>query len=444
MTPGELKHNVDTIVVVMMENRSFDHVLGYLRHPAYGNRTDVDGIADLANEAYVNVSLDGVAKHPFWMPDGPLLGDPPHDSSGTATQMKYSALARRYLMTGFAEAFEHRTHSKLAAPPVMGLLRPQDLPATSVLADQYCVCDRWFACVPTSTPPNRLMALCGETPLHDVALILPDLPTVYDWLNDHGVRWRVYAAGLPFFVMMPRLLPLLLSSHFRRLGELAHDLATEAPDQRPQVIFIEPDYYDAPVHLQPPCDNHPPLAMAAGEAFVAQVYQVLAHSPVWRRSVFILTYDEHGGFFDHASPLAVTYRHPGGVAFNTTGLRVPAIIAGPYAPRGASHVPLDHTSILQLLAERFGKPGESYSAAVQDRQRQGIHSVSEVLQAAANNTGICRVAAPANVAVPADIAALAETGGSDLRTAFDAAVRAFVSRHPIEAPSKYPELRGYR
>src|SRR5215475_2865661 len=103
MTPDELKHNVDTIVVVMMENRSFDHVLGYLRHPAYGNRTDVDGITDLANEAYVNVSLDGVAKRPFWMPDGPLLGDPPHDSSGTATQMKYSALARRYLMTGFAE-----------------------------------------------------------------------------------------------------------------------------------------------------------------------------------------------------------------------------------------------------------------------------------------------------------------------------------------------------
>src|SRR5258705_3002980 len=144
MTPDELKHNVDTIVVVMMENRSFDHVLGYLRHPAYGNRSDVDGIEDLANQAYININLDGEARHPFWMPDGPLVSDLPHDSSGTAVQMQYSAPARRYLMTGFVEAFERRTHSRMAAPPVMGLLRPPDLPATSVLADQYCVFGRWF------------------------------------------------------------------------------------------------------------------------------------------------------------------------------------------------------------------------------------------------------------------------------------------------------------
>lgn len=437
MTPGELRRNVDTIVVVMMENRSFDHVLGYLRHPAYGHRSDVDGIEDLANQAYININLDGEAKRPFWMPDGPLVGDPPHDVAGTAMQMKYSALARRYLMTGFVEAFETRTYSKMAAPPVMGLLRPHDLPTTSALADQYCVCDRWFACVPSSTQPNRLMALCGATPLSDAVTVLPDMPTVYDWLTHRGVRWRVYAAGLPFFVMMPRFLELALTDRIRRLGDLAHDLATEAPGERPQVIFIEPEYYDSPVHLQPPCDNHPPLAMAAGEAFVAEVYHVLAHSPVWRRAVVILTCDEHGGFFDHVPPLPVTYRHPSGVAFGTTGLRVPAIVTGPYAPRRASHVALDHTSILQLLAERFGQPGESYSAEVQDRQRQGIHSVSEVLEVAANNTRICRCTSPASVAAPTGKAP------SELRAAFDAAFRALVSRHPTEALKKYPELRGY-
>ncbi len=436
MTPDELKHNVDTIVIVMMENRSFDHVLGYLRHPMYGKRSDVDGVADLTSEAYININLDGQVKRPFWMPDGPLLGDPPHDSGGAKVQMKYSPLARRYLMTGFVEAFENRTHSKLTAPPVMGLLRPQDLPTTSALADQYCVCDRWFACAPSSTQPNRLLALSGTTPLRDLASVLPDLPTVYDWLTQHGVRWRVYAAGLPFFVMMPRLLELVLTDHFRRLGELAHDLATEPPGQRPQVIFIEPDYDDAPIHLQPPCDNHAPLAMAAGEAFVAQVYQVLAPSPVWQRSVFILTYDEHGGFFDHVPPLPVTYHHPSGVAFDTTGLRVPAIVAGPYAPRGVSHVPLDHTSILQLLAERFGSAGEHYSADVQDRQRQGIHSVSEVLEAAASNTRPCRFAPPANPAAP-------PAHPSDLRAAFDTALHTLVSKHPTEALRKYPELRGY-
>lgn len=438
MTPDELKAHVDTIVVVMMENRSFDNVLGYLRHPAYGNRTDVDGIEDLANAAYININLDGEAKTPFWMPDGPLLSDLPHDSGGAAVQMKYAALTKRYLMTGFVEAFENRTHSKMAAPPVMGLLRPQDLPTTSVLADQYCVCDRYFASLPTSTQPNRLMAMCGTSPLHDLGTVLPDQPTVYDWLLDRGVRWRVYAAGLPFFVLMPRLVELVLTDHVRRLGELAHDLATEGPDQRPQVIFIEPDYHDSPVHLQPPCDGHPPLAMASGEAFVAQVYRVLAGSPVWGRGVFVLSYDEHGGFFDHVPPLPVAYRHPSGVAFDTTGLRTPAIVAGPYAPRGVSHVPLDHTSILQLLADRFGTAGESYSPEVQDRQRQGIRSASEVLDAAANNTRISRFAPPANLAAPP------ASDPSGLQAAFDAALRELVSRHPTEALSKYPELRGYR
>jgi phospholipase C len=281
------------------------------------------------------------------------------------------------------------------------------------------------------------MAMCGTSPLHDLATLLPDQPTVYDWLTDHGVRWRVYAAGLPFFVLMPRLLGLVLTDHVRRLDELAHDLATEAPEARPQVIFIEPDYHDSPVHLRPPCDNHPPLAMAAGEAFVAQVYQVLVGSPVWRRGVFVLSYDEHGGFFDHVAPLPVSFRHPSGVAFDTTGLRTPAIIAGPYARRGVSHVALDHTSILQLLAERFGRAGEGYSAEVQDRQRQGIRSVSEVLDAAANNTRICRFAPPVNIGAPT------VADPSDLRASFDRALRNLVSQHPTEALSKYPELRGY-
>jgi len=435
MTPDELKRNVDTVVVVMMENRSFDHVLGYLRHPDHGNRTDVDGIEDLANEAYVNINLDGEGKRPYWMPDGPLSSDLPHDAAGTAVQLKYSVPAKRYLMTGFVEAFEKKLNSKMAAPLPMGLLRPQDLPTTSMLADRYCVCDRWFACVPTSTAPNRLMALCGATPLDNLGVLLPNQPTVYDWLLDHGVRWRVYAAGLPFFMLMPRLLKLVLTGHFRRLGELAHDLATESPDERPQVIFIEPEYYDSPVHFRPPCDNHPPLGIAAGEAFVAEAYQALAQSPLWCRSVFILTYDEHGGFFDHVPPLPVSYRHASGVGFDTTGLRTPAIIAGPYAPRGVSHVPLDHTSILQLLAERFGSSGESYSMEVLDRQRQGIRSVSEILEVAADNTQTCRFAAPADVGTPASV------GHSELSGVFHWAIRELLSRHRTEAVIKYPELR---
>jgi phospholipase C len=438
MTPDELKSHVDTIVVVMMENRSFDNVLGYLRHPDVGKRLDVDGIEDLANPSYININTDGQGKSPFWMPDSRLISDLPHGADAVEKQLKLAPLARRHLMTGFVNAFEDELHAKVTDPPVMGLLRPQDLPTTSVLADRYSVCDRWFTCVPTSTAPNRLMSMCGATALRDTKIFLPDQKTVYHWLSDHHVRWRVYAAGLPFFALMPRVAELMLTGHFRRISSLAQDLETEPPDEWPQVIFIEPDYYDCPVHFEPPCDNHPPLGMAAGEAFVARVYQTLAASSKWRRSVFILTYDEHGGFFDHVPPLPVNYRHPNGVAFDTTGPRTPTIVAGPYARRGVSHTHLDNTSILQLIAERFGPDGESYSSEVHGRQQQGIGSVSSILDVAADNTQICSFQSPASVNPPPPT-----VPGSILRTGFDDAMRQLVSRHQTEAVSKYPELRRY-
>ena len=169
---------------------------------------------------------------------------------------------------------------------------------------------------------------------------------------------------------------------------------------------------------------------------VAQVYQTLAASPLWHRSVFILTYDEHGGFFDHVAPLPVRFRHPGGVAFDTTGPRTPTIVAGPFARRGVSHALLDHTSILQLIAERFGD-GESYSPEVADRRRQGIASVSSILDAAAQNTQICTFGAPVIHRLPATPV------DSELRTGFDGAIKELASRYETDAVAKYPELRRY-
>jgi phospholipase C len=326
---------------------------------------------------------------------------------------------------------------------VLGLLTRADLPATGALADMYTVCDHWFACVPTSTAPNRLMSMCGRTDIDETGTLVPDQATVYDWLIAHNVRWRVYAAGLPFLLLMPRLAPLMLTSHFRRLDDLPKDLASEPADQRPQVIFVEPDYYDSPVHFHPPCDNHPPLAMAPGEAFLAQVYASLTKDPAqWARTVLVVTYDEHGGFFDHVAPHPVRYRNPNGVAFDSTGPRVPTIVAGQFAPRGVSKVVLDNTSILQLLAERFGSPGEPYSAEVTGRKQQGIGSVSAVLSAAAPNVAVANIAVVSSVGPPVD--PNAPHGSTVLHQCFDGAARTFVAQHQTEAVSKYPELKSYR
>lgn len=437
MNRAELQSQVDTIVVVMMENRSFDHVLGYLRHPEQGNRTDVLGIDDLAKPAYINPNSDGEGVAPFWMDDVPLGSDLPHDPDAVQTQLARSLIGGSYLMNGFVKAFENEFHNSLDQPPVMGLLREKDLPTTGALAAQYTVCDNWFACLPTSTAPNRLMSMCGATNHRDTGGLLPNQPTVYDWLLAHGVPWRVYSAGLPFFMLMPRLAPLLLTTHFRDLDDLPTDLAGDPADQWPQVIFVEPDYYDSPIHFQTPCDNHPPLGMAPGEAFLGRVYGWLTSNPArWAKTVLVVTYDEHGGFFDHVAPAAVNYRNPNGVTFDSTGPRVPVIVAGPFAQRSVSHALLDNTSILQLLAERFGQPGETYSPEVQGRMQQHIVSVSTVLSATAGNLGVAALGRALGVAAPTPTV----IGNANLRQGFTDAAQAFVSAHRAEALAKYPRL----
>ena len=136
----------------------------------------------------------------------------------------------------------------------------------------------------------------------------------------------------------------------------------------PSVIFVEPEYTDGP-HLAPN-DDHPPTGIGKGQAFLADLYNVLAANPTrWRNTMLIVTYDEHGGFWDHVPPLPIP-AVAGGTALATTGVRVPAFIVSPHVAPGVPFTDkLDHTSFLQLLADRF-TPGEDYSAEVSSRQAQ--------------------------------------------------------------------------
>src|SRR5262249_52425507 len=151
-----------------------------------------------------------------------------------------------------------------------------------------------------------------------------------------------YSAGLSIYLQVPSVWPLLVSSHFRRLDALSSDAQNEADATFPQVIFIEPDYNDAPIHLSGHAnDNHPPLAVAFGEAFLRDVYQAITSNPArFRRTVMIVTYDEHGGFFDHVPPLPIPYAPPPGASFtapfDSTGVRVPAMVISPMVGPGAA------------------------------------------------------------------------------------------------------------
>jgi phospholipase C len=401
MNRDDLKANVDTIVIFMMENRSFDHLYGSLSLPDYGARKDVDGVTDLKGDAYVNASPSNEPIPLFIAADSPLVKDIPHDRASVATQLDVDG-DNDASMGGFVKAYYQAAGiTGLAKPPPMGILPPTAAPMSAFLAANYTLCDKWFAPIPTSTFPNRLMALCGDT-LSDQtgSSIIPDQLTVYQYLANLGVRWRVYHEGLPFLLLMKSVWPFLPTDHFRRYSQLASDMATESDATRPQVIFIEPDYFDSPVRLSgQPCDDHAPLPMVYGERFLREAYLTLSQSPGWRKMVMIYTFDEHGGFFDHVPPLKIPQTAPAGAQytpFQTTGPRVPAVVVSPMAAAGVRSEKLDHTSILQLLAERFGDPANPISASVTKRRQAGIVSVSELLDAALARTNL-----PVPPAIPA-------------------------------------------
>jgi phospholipase C len=332
-------------------------------------------------------------------------------------------------------------------PEPLGYLGPEEVPVSHFLATEYAVCDRWFAPLPASTQPNRLMALTGSTRVDHTEGVLPPESgkMVLDWLTEHGVRWRVYHAGLSFFLLLGRF-DLALGSNFRSIERLAHDVLTEARESFPQVIFIEPSYGDAP-HLgaDQPNDNHPPLPVAFGELLLRDIYLALSGSPErFARMAWFVTFDEHGGFYDHVPPLDVPFVAPEGATFTegfkTTGVRVPAIVVSPLVERGAvCHASLDHTSLLQLFATQFGDPGESYSPDVDARRSDGIENASTALTRETPRT--TPTGCPSVALAPAATPAGAKTTLTPNEQAFVAAARRAMSEHPEATREKHPELR---
>jgi phospholipase C len=377
---------IKTIVVVMMENRSFDHLLGYLSLPP-SNRLDVDGIKGDPNWLTKASSVyDGSSFPPFVLTDpyDLMAADPPHERDNIAVQMGTEANGV-FSLNGFVTNY---TTAKGAAPvkpgdkiPVMGYFTADQVPVIDFFAQNYAICDRWFSALPAGTQPNRLMAMSGFTNIAVNQFPLPNQEMVYDWLTANGIRWRVYHEGMPFFAMMPRWIPdLLAEEHFRPLVQLYDDVQNEPPDKFPQVIFVEPMYTDAP-HIGPSSDDHAPSAVKGGQEFLLEAYRAMSLNPdVWKGTVMVVTYDEHGGFFDHVSPPSLRTEPPPGAnytkGFDTLGVRVPGLVLSPFvSPKTVFHGTLDHTSILKFIAQKFGN-GKPYSALVDQRQ---VGSVLDVL-----------------------------------------------------------------
>jgi phospholipase C len=291
------------------------------------------------------------------------------------------------------------------------------------------------------------MALAGYTHVentHGGLVSKHDL--VLDWLNRHHVPWRVYHSGLSFFLVLQRFED-VLGSHFRDVSYLARDVQHERKATFPKVILIEPSYVDAPIHFgHPPNDNHPPLPVGPGEHFLRLVYQALTSNPArWARTLLVITYDEHGGFFDHVAPPKIEQHAPNHEypTFTSAGVRVPTLVVSPCVKPGTVfHGTLDHTSVLQLIAERFAGNTRAYSSAVNTRIDQGVNSVSSVLNLLAPRTDI---PPPPSVSIRAALTFQDQKPcTTESEISFQSAAMAFLNHDPARATQKHPELAHLR
>jgi phospholipase C len=431
---------IDTIVVVMMENRSFDHLLGYLSLKQYGG-LPLDGIRDVpgGGKQFAN---PGLPPDNFMYEPLPLhelhVADPPHERPDIAMQLG-QPLDGLFPMKGFVR-------SAKGDAEVMQYYTSQIAPITDFFARNFRVCDRWFAPLPAGTQPNRLMAMSGYSEIEiNVATPaeFPDQKLVYDWLNEKKVPWRVYHQGFfPFFSMSPRWMPeIALSDHFRRFDRLAIDFELESSENFPKVIFVEPKYTDSP-HIGEGTDDHSPSSVLGGQRFLLDTYNALISNPRrWRKTVMLVTYDEHGGLFDHVQPLPITTRAPRGKYpdFISTGVRVPGLVISPLASRGmAFSKPLDHTSILKLLGQKFG--GGKYSPEVD--AREGVGSVLDALDLAAPLQAIPPAPSPARIPSADPFVRGFRPQTENVRM-FQNAAHEMTRRYPHALATKFPEHRDF-
>jgi phospholipase C len=439
--------DIDTIIVVIMENRSFDHMLGYLNLPGPGRialeglSSDAGWLADLANPYqgtnYESRPLD---------PSVQTIVDPNHNWDGVATQIGEQTQGG-YAMGGFVQSYA--TYSQPAPPPAdywhaMGYYDAPAVPTYDFFARHFLTCDHWFCALPAGTQPNRLMAMSGTSSVFENGSSrIQHQDLVYEWLEGHSVSWCSYVWGdfLPFFALDWDRLPGILKSltlypgsgQWRHYDHFATSWASGV--EMPSVIFIEPEYSEGLASA--PNDDHSPTGIEPGQTFLRQIYcDVIANPARWARTMMIVTYDEHGGFFDHVMPLDVP-ANAGGYPFASTGPRVPAFVISPQVmPGSVFSGPLDHTSILELLAEKF-TAGHGYSVPVNARQ-SSLDRLSQVLNSAqipvasAPPPPAMATAAPAQAAPPAPLTA----NGKAFRAA---AVQAFKLRpdlvdHPNLAP----------
>jgi phospholipase C len=341
-TIPQIKH----IVVLMMENHSYDNHLGML------GRAGADGFA-LGSSGLplaVNPYADGRLQHAFRMPTTcQLSGHPSQSWADSHIQLDGGKL------DGFVKSG--------SGPVAMGYWERADLPFYYSMASVFPIADRYFCSVLGQTFPNRryLMAATSLGMVNDTVpdpFEYPKGGTIFDRLHHAGVTWRDYFSALPTMGLFP---PLLV----RYPGHLAlvSDFFSDAKAGRlPGFSLVEPNYGSQ--------SEEDPQNIAVGEQFASRVIDAVMQGPGWRDTLLIWTFDEHGGYYDHVvpppalAPDTIAPHGPAYTGFRQYGFRVPCAVVSPYARPGyISHRVFDHTSICALVEAKWNLPAMTYRDA---------------------------------------------------------------------------------
>jgi phospholipase C len=350
---------IDRVVVLMLENRSFDHMLGSL---GLNGLLPMDGLTS----AMSNPDQKGKPVKVRSTTQTVRKPDPNHLWPHVQAQL---AGGNQGFVKDYASLFPQGQEA--GAEAIMGYYDPSSkiLDVLHHLAQEYTVSDRWFCSLPSETWPNRLFAHAATSDgrvKNGLPQILPPelftMRTVYDLLEAKGLTWSCYNDQFPQMICISHLAGLWLSErhdpngHFRSIATFYQDCRNAT---LPNYSFIEPIYFFSKAN-----DDHPPDDVTKGEQFIADIYHELRTSSLWERSALIVLFDEHGGFFDHANPPSAIPPSPGpypngmGFGFDQLGPRVPAVIVSPWVKKGCVVRPArapgyDHTSLIATAAKKW-------------------------------------------------------------------------------------------
>lgn len=355
---------IEHVIVLCLENRSYDHMLGFLKmpngtplpHGLTGNELNLENPAVpgsakvvVSNDAQYTGDLDVDPSHEVTHVNVQLFGVNPPPPPGGATNI------------GFV--LDYATQGPPNPHTIMKCFDPSKLPVLTQLASEFVLCDRWHSSVPGQTWPNRFFLHCASSGgFVDNQVRHYGMRTIYENITGAGLDWGIYFHDFPQSLTLANLTDSAFKDKFKFFPDFFRDLKGGT---LPNYCFLEPRYFD--FLSWKANDQHPPHDVQLGEHLIADVYEQLRASSYWAKSLFVLLYDEHGGIYDHVLPPPTVNPDPTNQQvsldppfdFTRLGLRVPAVIVSPFiktpAPGtiGVDSTVYDHSSLLATVRELF-------------------------------------------------------------------------------------------